>query len=125
HGTVLSQALCPPGAAEREPRGATRLGCVGTRTRCVREPAGRRWAPGAAHGACILSDTGCIQVGLAEAKGFESCTARAGGACGSSSGCTTVTITSVGLTPVDVSLCLRPCRRMGQGQPRRGGLVHQ
>jgi hypothetical protein len=47
-------------------RVAWRVWGAGARTRREREPVGaRRTAPGA----CILSDTGCIQAGLTEAEG--------------------------------------------------------
>ena len=62
---AVGGSLEPPGVGLW---GAMRLGWAGARMRCVREPAGSRWAL-PAHGACILSDTGCIPVGLAEAEG--------------------------------------------------------
>ena len=59
----------PPGVG---PRGGARRvwgGCAyAPRVRAGREPVGARHA---APGACILSDTGCIQAGLAEVEGIE------------------------------------------------------
>ena len=62
---AVGGSLEPPGVGLW---GAMRLGWAGARMRCVREPAGSRWAL-PAHGACILPDTGSIQVSLAEVEG--------------------------------------------------------